>query len=349
MDHKKNKYSTGLEWHDNKIKELADLCSTFEHQPYIKEILTTVVKMGLEKTDNIDLKLVNTALKDMCYSFLKLSAYRSIRKVIVFGSARTLEDDPVYIMAQKFSKRIVDEDYMVITGAGPGVMEAGNRGAGRAKSFGVNINLPFEQEANPYIDNDHKLINFNYFFTRKLIFIKESCATAIFPGGFGTLDEAFENMTLFQTGKSVPRPILLMEPEGGTYWTKWQEFMCETLLKPGYISETDLELFQICYSIEDAVEVITKFYSVYHSIRNIDPFTVIRLNRPISQNPLDQIREEFKKLFVDGELVQQDALPEEVERNEFPELPRLVFRFEHRDYGLLKRMLDRLNHDDKLY
>jgi uncharacterized protein (TIGR00730 family) len=342
------RYRVGLEWHDNKIQELTDLCATFEHRHYIQEILTTVVKMGLEKTDNVDLKLVNTALKELRYSFLKLSDYRSIKKVTVFGSARTPSDHTAYLLAEEFSRRIVEEGYMVITGAGSGIMEAGNKGSSREKSFGVNINLPFEQEANPYIDNDHKLINFNYFFTRKLIFIKESCATTVFPGGFGTMDEVFENITLFQTGKSGPRPIILMEPEGDQYWVEWENFINKSLFKQGYIGATDSHMYEICHSAEEAVDIILKFNRVYHSIRNIGRQTVLRLNYKISEQRLKSLIEEFSHLFKGQELIQREALPEEVEGSEYPDLPRLVFTFEKRDYGHLKLLIDRINESDRV-
>ena len=334
-----------MEWHDRKIKDLTELCATFEHQPYIREILTTVVKMGLEKTDNVDLKLVNTALKELRYSFLKLSAYRSIRKVTVFGSARSAPDSSEYLMAEEFSRKICDHDYMVITGAGPGVMEAGNKGAGRDRSFGVNIELPFEQSANPYIDNDHKLINFNYFFTRKLIFIKESCATVVFPGGFGTLDEAFENMTLFQTGKSSPRPIIFLEPEGMGFWKEGIEFIEKSLLKNNFISESDMDIFHVCTDVDEAIKIIRKFHSVYHSIRNVGAKTVLRLEHRLSDDLMVEIQEKFSSMFKGDTLEQCEALPQEIEKGEFVELPRLAFEFEHRDYGQLKGLIDLINRD----
>jgi len=338
-------YKTGLDFHDRLIKELSELCSTFEHRVYIKEMLTTIVKMGLEKTDNVDLKLVNSALKELRYSFSKFGAYRSVKKVTLFGSARSRPKDAEYKQAQEFARKIVKKNFMIITGAGPGIMEAGNKGASMEKSFGVNIKLPFEQSANKYIDGDPKLVNFKYFFTRKLTFIRESAATVVCPGGFGTLDEAFENITLFQTGKCAPRPIILLQPEGFGYWDKFLDFVRNSMLNYQFITEEDLNLFTVTSSVDEAVDVITEFYHVYHSIRNIGKEVVIRINRPISKKTLTYLNKKFSS-YYDGSLIMRDALDEELIKGEFPELPRLVFQFKYIDFSALKLMIDAINKDD---
>jgi len=233
----------------------------------------------------------------------------------------------------------------VVTGGGPGVMEAGNRGAGPGKDFALNIRLPFEQKPNPYLDEKERLINFKYFFTRKLIFIKETHATALFPGGFGTNDEGFEALTLVQTGKSRPRPVILMEPEGSTYWAGWIRFIEEQLAGNGFIDRHDLSLFQVARSADEAVGQIEAFYGVYHSLRYVQGLTVLRLNRRLSRETLQSINREFKDILTEGAIEPSAALKEELERDEYPELPRVVMKFNMRDYGRLFEMIRTINEE----
>lgn len=340
----KKGYKTGLEEHDALIERLAELCALPEDKDLIKEILTTGVKLGLEKANHPDLKLINSALKELRYSFKIFSSYRDIRKVAVFGSTKSKKGSPEYKLAEEFSRRIVKERYMVITGAGSGIMEAANKGAGKEKSFGVNITLPFEQTPNPYIVKEGtKLINFKYFFTRKLIFIKESDATVLFPGGFGTNDEGFEVLTLFQTGKTPPRPIILIEPEGFNYWERYMDFLKKGMLKNNFIRDVDFKLFALVKDVDEAVGKIVKFYSVYHSLRYVGDLTVLRLNSPLPEYKLKDLRRDFQDILLDGNLEQRDALEEEVKDLDNLTLPRLIFRFDKKSFGRLQEMIDAIN------
>ena len=338
-------YEVGDQVIDNLISQLAKKSSSLETEYLLREILTTSVKLGKESGDRGDLKLVNNTLKELRYSFKVFSPYRAIKKVIIFGSARSKNNSAEYKMAEEFSRKLTKKGYMVVTGGGPGVMEAGNKGAGSGKDFALNIRLPFEQKPNPYIDEKEKLINFKYFFTRKLIFVKETDATALFPGGFGTLDEGFEMITLVQTGKSRPRPIVLMEPPGSTYWANWMHFVKSQLAKKRFIKQEDLNLFTIAKTTDQAVKYIENFYRVYHSIRYVFGQAVLRLNREISQKTLKFINKEFKDILVSGEIAVSPPTSKEIQEKEFLDLPRLVMNFNLRDYGRLCEMIQVINKD----
>ncbi|MDP3791763.1 MAG: TIGR00730 family Rossman fold protein [Candidatus Omnitrophota bacterium] len=338
-------YEIGDKNVDNLINELAKNCCSADTERLIHEILTTAVKLGKESGDKGDLKLVNNTLKELRYSFKIFTPYRSIKKVIIFGSARSKDTSVEYKMAEAFTKSLTDKGYMIVTGGGPGVMEAGNKGAKAGKEFALNIRLPFEQKPNPYIDEKDKIINFKYFFTRKLIFVKETDATALFPGGFGTLDEGFEMLTLFQTGKSRPRPIVLMEPAGSTYWEAWKRFVDKEILKNGFIDKNDLKLFKIVKSVDEAVKYIEDFYRVYHSIKYVSGQTVIRLNKELSEETLKLINQKFKDILTGGEIKLTGPMKEEAHRGEYLELPRLVMKFNMRNYGRLCELIHVINKD----
>ncbi|MGE5307794.1 MAG: TIGR00730 family Rossman fold protein [Deltaproteobacteria bacterium] len=337
-------FVTGCEKADQMIAELSAMCAPNNIEPYLHDILTAAMKLGLESSDKGDLKLVNNALKELRYSFKIFTPYRNIKKAVIFGSARSKNTSPEYLMAEEFSRKIVEKGYMVITGGGPGIMEAGNKGAPH-KDFALNIRLPFEQKPNPYINEKEKIINFKYFFTRKLLFIKESNATALFPGGFGTLDEGFEMLTLVQTGKSAPRPVVLMDPEGSSYWSDWKRFVDKNLVDAGYINKEDLDLFTITKNVDEAVRQVTDFYRVYHSIRYVRDLTVFRLNRPVSEATLKRLNHDFADILTSGEMTLSGHLPEEVERGEFLDLPRLVMKFNRHNYGRLLELIRELNKD----
>ena len=328
---------------DGLINELARRRGSSESDYLLREILTTAVKLGMESKDKGDLKLVNNALKELRYSFKIFFPFRHVKKAIIFGSARSKNTSAEYIMAEKFSKKITEKGYMVVTGGGPGVMEAGNKGALKGKDFALNIRLPFEQKPNPYIDEKERMINFKYFFTRKLIFVKETDVTALFPGGFGTLDEGFEMLTLMQTGKSKPRPIILMEPKGSTYWSDWKRFINNQLVKNGYINKDDFSLFYLARSVEEAVSFIENFYRVYHSIRYVAGMTIIRLNTKISSKTLKLINKKFKGILTSGEITFSPPTKEEVEREEFLDLPRLAMNYNLHDYGRLLQLIHAIN------
>jgi uncharacterized protein (TIGR00730 family) len=336
-------YETGDKELDGLIDELVK-CSVSEETKYLlHEILTTCVKLGEESGDTGDLKLVNNALKELRYSFKIFSPYRNVKKVVIFGSARSKPTSTEYLMAEEFSAKITRKGYMVVTGGGPGVMEAGNKGAKPGTDFALNIRLPHEQKPNPFIDEKQRLINFKYFFTRKLIFIKETDATALFPGGFGTNDEGFEALTLIQTGKSRPRPILLMEPTGSTYWADWMNFVQKQLVDNGYINKQDLNLFSIIRNVDDAVKYIDDYYSVYHSIRYIADHTVIRLNKTLSEQTLKRINQDFQDILTSGTIEVSGPADEEIKNNEFPDLPRIIMHFNLRDFGRLCELINVIN------
>jgi uncharacterized protein (TIGR00730 family) len=338
-------YEVGDQVIDNLINELAKKSSSVETEDLLREILTTSVKFGKESCDRGDLKLVNNALKELRYSFKIFSPYRAVKKVIIFGSARSKIESAEYKMAEEFSRKLTLKGYMIVTGGGPGVMEAGNKGAGYGKDFALNIRLPFEQKPNPYIDEKEKLINFKYFFTRKLVFVKETDATALFPGGFGTLDEGFEMITLMQTGKSRPRPIVLMEPKGSTYWARWMHFIKSQLVKKGFIKKEDLNLMHIVKTPDAAVKYIEDFYRVYHSIRYVSGLAVLRLNREISQKTLKLINKKFKDILISGEIRVSPPTDKEIQEKEFLKLPRLVMNFNLHDFGRLCEMIRVINKD----
>jgi hypothetical protein len=338
-------YKSGDKTIDSLINELAGRSGSPETEGLLREILTTTVKLGLESSDKGDLKLINNALKELRYSFKIFSPYRAVKKVIIFGSARSKKTSAEYKMAEEFAQKVTAKGYMVVTGGGPGVMEAGNKGAQKGKDFALNIRLPFEQKPNPYIEEKDKIINFKYFFTRKLVFVKETDATALFPGGFGTSDEGFEMLTLIQTGKSKPRPIVLMEPKGSTYWTEWKHFIEKQLVKNGYIKKDDLNLFRIVKTAAGAVKYIEDFYRVYHSIRYVSGLTVLRLNKEISDKTLELINQKFKDILTGGKIELSPPTDKEIQAGEYLDLPRLAMNFNLRDYGRLLELIRVINRD----
>jgi uncharacterized protein (TIGR00730 family) len=310
---------------------------------YVAQIREVADKLVSDGANRADSKLLASALKELRHCFRVFAAYRGTRKATVFGSARTRPEHPAYQAAVEFSQRMVESGWMVITGAASGIMEAGHVGAGREKSFGLNILLPFEQGANPVISGDAKLMNMRYFFTRKLAFIKESDAVVLFPGGFGTHDELFETLTLVQTGKSHVFPIVLVDEPGGTYWKRWQEFVQQDLLARGYISPSDLHLYTITDSAEEAAAEVTNFYRVYHSMRYVRGELVMRLTARPSEALLAAIREQFADVLSGGTFEVCDALPEEDNEPLLKDMPRLKFRFNRHNHGRLRQLIDRLN------
>lgn len=314
----------------------------------LREILLHSVDIAADDLDILDLKVINRSMREMRYAFKVFKPYRHIRKVSVFGSARTEEGSPYYRIAVKFARALSRKGFMVITGAASGIMKAGNEGAGTGKSFGVNIHLPFEQEANEYIVDDPKLVTFKYFFTRKLIFVMESHAIALFPGGFGTHDEGFEILTLLQTGKASPRPFLLMELPGETYWERWDDFVKGELLARGLISPEDVSLYKIVHSVEAGVEEIRHFYSTYHSYRQVRDKFVIRLERDLPDAAVEALNDEFADLVVEGRIEKTYPFPEEANEPELLAKPRIAFSYDHRSAGRLRELIDRINEAGRL-
>ena len=330
---------------NDKIEALLDAARRDETNPADVELARQILVTGLhllrDGTSRSELKLVNSALKELRHAFRVFKPYAAIRKVAVFGSARTRTEHPDYLQARAFSERIVRSGWMVITGAGDGIMGAAQGGAGRDASFGVNIRLPFEQQANVTIAGDPKLINFRYFFTRKVVFVKEAHAIALFPGGFGTHDEGFEALTLIQTGKSEMVPIVFVDEPGGSYWRDWYEYVTTHLADRGLIDPTDLNLFCVTDSVDRAVNEIEGFYRNYHSSRYVDGRLVLRLHIAPDDAQLEALNDEFASLLDSGRI--ERAVAASTEESEMPHLPRLRLHFNRRKIGRLRGLIDRLN------
>ena len=306
----------------------------------LEEMIATCLRLGHDDADTGELKLINAALKEMRYAFRVFKPWEHKSKVAIFGSARTPEEHPDYLAAKEFSSLMGQAGWMSITGAGDGIMKAGHEGPGHEASFGLRIRLPFETTANEVIALDPKLVNFRYFFTRKLMFLANSQAVVALPGGFGTMDEVFETLTLVQTGKSPPIPIILLEGENGTYWAKWKNFLEMELLENGWISPPDLSLFRIASSAKEACDMVLHAYRIYHSSRYVRDRFVIRLNKPISEEHRAHLESQFSDVAKDGRLETSGPLDGEVENLD---LPRLHFEHVRRDFGVLRKLIDAIN------
>jgi uncharacterized protein (TIGR00730 family) len=309
----------------------------------VGEIVANALKLLRDQTNRGDVKLINKSFKELRYALKIFAPYRDIRKVSIFGSARTPEGHIDYQQAADFGKKLAASGWMVITGAGGGIMAAGHGGAGADPSFGLAIRLPFEQKTNEFIANDPKLINFKYFFTRKLMFVRSSHAIALFPGGFGTMDEGFEVLTLVQTGKSVPMPIVYVDHPGGKFWTAWQDYVKEHLLANGLIGEDDLHLYKITDNVDEAVHELTHFYSNYHSVRYSRENLILRLHRKPTERQLDEIRDRFGDLSGGGQFEVSGPLPVERDEPALKNLARLIFPFNRKDHGRLRMLINFLN------
>jgi uncharacterized protein (TIGR00730 family) len=307
----------------------------------VRQLLVTALRLVTDGATRADVRLVANALKELRHSFRVFAPYENVRKVAVFGSARTKPGSPDWVAAEQFAAQIAREGWMVITGAGPGIMEAAQAGAGRDASFGVNIRLPFEQQPNPHIAGDPKLINFRYFFTRKLVFVKEAHAIALFPGGFGTHDEGFEALTLIQTGRSEIVPVVFVDEPGGSYWREWERYVDSHLRERGLIDPDDRALFRVTNDVPEAVREITDFYRNYHSSRFVRDLLVIRLRSAPSDVEVAALNAEFGDLLIGGRIESCAALPEE--EGEDAALPRLALLFNRRRVGRLRRLIDRVN------
>lgn len=309
----------------------------------VADIIENALKLLTDVRDSGDVRVIQSALRELRYAFKLFAPYDKVRKVTMFGSARTVPSRVEYQQAVDFGRKIVEAGYMVITGAGGGIMQAGHEGAGPENSFGANIRLPWEQSANPVIREDHKLVTFKYFFTRKLTFIRHSDALALFPGGFGTMDEGYEALTLMQTGKSQLMPLVLIDRPGGTFWKTWDKNIREHLLRNQLISPEDLHLYQITDDTDQAVKIITRFYRNFHSSRFVKDLFVIRLQHAPSKSALTALNEDFADLVVDRPIQAIDPTPEELADGDHIDLPRIAFGFNRRDYGRLRQLIDALN------
>lgn len=309
----------------------------------MKELLAGTLRLHESNLDALDLKIVNRAVKELRHAFRVFHDYRDRRKISIFGSARTASDDPNYQMAFQFSRQIVEAGYMVITGGADGIMRACQEGAGRENSFGVNIMLPFEQGPNATIADDPKLVTFKYFFTRKLIFQKEANAIALFPGGYGTHDEGFEILTLAQTGKSEPQPIVCLQAPGCDYWDDWYGFVTRQLLARKLINPEDLSLFKITTSVDEAIDEIHHFYRRFHSIRHVGRLLTMRLKTAIAPEQVAVLHDQFGDLLSEGTFELRGPLPEELDEPDLKDLPRLTFVSNRRSASRQRQLIDHLN------
>ncbi len=334
-------YATGNRELDRLVQDVVSQVDTRDAD-LLREMITTTLRLVLQRSSRAELKLVNAAMKEFAYSFRVFAPYQHLPKVSIFGSARVMPGDPAYLAARDFAREMAQRGWMVITGAGPGIMAAGHEGAGAAQSFGANIRLPFLNPANVYIARDGKLVNFKYFFTRKVTFMKESNAFVLMPGGFGTMDEAFELLTLVQTGKSDLHPVVLLEPEGSTYWDAWDGFIRAQLVEKGFISEDDLSLYKVASRVEDAVAEIEGFYANYRSARFVGERLVLRLKRAPDAAALERINRDFADLLDHGSFEVIGPTPPELREADDLESKRLAFYPVHA-YGRLRELINALN------
>ncbi|MBI1859974.1 MAG: TIGR00730 family Rossman fold protein [Deltaproteobacteria bacterium] len=309
----------------------------------LNEILKAALKLARDNPGTLNLKISASVLKELRFSFKMFAPHRNNPKITMFGSARVPADTPLYKLAKDFAAEAVKRDFMVITGGGPGIMAAGNEGAAGDKGFGLNIRLPFEQDPNPFIDSAQRLIHYKYFFTRKLFLVKEAAAFAFFPGGFGTFDEAFEVLTLIQTGKTTLIPVALVEPKGFGFWEGFNEFVDKCLAKKKFINATDVNLYKVFHSPKLALDHIQRFYKNYHSMRFVRDQAVIRLKNELSPKTLEKLGKKFANLSMDRQFLSTRPLVEEENEPELSHLPRLVFKFDRQSFGNLRGLIDFIN------
>lgn len=341
---KNNTANLGAEW--EKLEESLHQMigeQTPLRRKIISEIFQATIKLAKENPGSLNLKISATALKELRYSFKMFRPHRQTPKITMFGSARIPSTDPLYHLAKEFAHKAVKRKYMVITGGGPGIMAAGNEGATSKGGFGLNIKLPFEQSANSFIDPKNGLINYKYFFTRKLFLVKEAWAFAFFPGGFGTFDEAFEALTLLQTGKTNLVPVVFIETKDYGYWSEVVKFLEKVMLKKGLISAADSHLYKVCHTAEEALDYFDLFYKNYHSTRYVGDLVSIRIKTQLSDSAIEKANQKFKELFKDGKLQASQALPQEENEPEIKHLPRLVFKWTKKDFGTLRHLIDFIN------
>lgn len=337
------RYRTGDPGLDAAIVDLLDAAEVTSDRDLLFELLTSVLRMGRERMDRGDLKIANATLKEMRYAFSVFAPYRGVRKAAIFGSARTRPDERAYADAREVGRLLVASGWMAITGGGPGIMTAGIEGAGPEDSFAVSIVLPFEPAGGASMVADGRSINFRYFFNRKLTFMKEASGYVLFPGGFGTMDEAFELLTLIQTGRETPAPVVLFEPKGDAYWRSFRHFLEVELLDAGLVDEEDLGLFHLTSDPADAVAHLTAFYSTYHSMRWVGGRLVVRLNHDIDDEALERLNEAYADIVAVGRIERCEPSRAEVADGEHLDLPRLRFRFVNTRFARLHSLIRDLN------
>ncbi len=336
------------EWNEKDWEEFQEYLKKFiahqkpSRQRALEDMFKAALKLALESPGTLNLKIASTVLRELRYSFKMFYPHRMKPKITMFGSARVAPRTKLYNFAKKFAEEAVRREYQIITGGGPGIMAGGNEGAGK-EGFGLNIRLPMEQSANPFIDPENRLIHYKYFFTRKLFLVKEACAFAFFPGGFGTFDEAYEVLTLLQTGKSSLFPIVLLEPKGFGFWTRFCKYFEDVIVAQKFVSPHDRSLFEVFHTPEEAMDYIQRFYRNYHSMRYVKGNLVIRIHNPLEPNHIQALSRRFKKLTGGALIEQRGPLPEEENEPEFNHLTRLTFPFIMNDYGTLRQLVDEIN------
>ena len=337
------RFRTGDPKLDAEIAALVEQIDGTPHQDLIFEIVASALLLARDKVDRGDLKIANAALQELRHAFQTFAPYRDSRKVGIFGSARTRPDDPLYTQTVDFAAAMAEHDWMVITGAGPGIMEAGIEGAGADNAFGVAIRLPFESPTDQFVADDPKLMRFRYFFTRKVTFLKESDGFALLPGGFGTMDEAFELLTLIQTGKAPPAPIVLLDVPGGTYWSTWRDFVQREVVDRGYVSGHDLSFVCVTDDIAVAVDEVLGFFANYHSLRFVGGRLVLRMRQAPTGADLAALNRDFADLLVRDEIEVIPPTPAEIADDDGLDLERLRVPFDRRSYARLRELIDRIN------
>lgn len=330
------------------VSDLLDKSEIKLNRRLITELVKESLQLGQDSTSTLNLKIASAAIAEMREAFAMFVPYSDRKKVTIFGSARTMKNDPVYKQTQAVAAKLASDGWMVVTGAGPGIMEAGMSGAGREMSIGVSIRLPFETSANEVIAGDEKYVAMRYFFTRKLMLVKESQAFICMPGGFGTLDEMFELLTLSQTGKGNPVPIVVLDLPNDPFWGDLDSFIKKTLLPRKLVSEQDLALYRICSSVDEAVAEIDRFYSTYNSMRFVGKRLVLRLNRPISDAHLSKLNDDFSDICLNSSIERITATKAEIDDNDIPDNPRLAFQFARRDFGRLRQLIDAVNANENV-
>lgn len=336
--------TTGDPGFDKAIEDLLEAVAPPRFRDQFQEIFVSVVDLAHGPASRLDVKIANAALHEMVQAFEVFAPFKDYPKLTMFGSARTSVEDPLYAQARDLARNMADAGWMIVTGAGPGIMAAGFEGAGAERSLGVNIRLPFEQSANALLGDDPtRLVEMRYFFTRKLMLMKETAGFVVLPGGFGTLDEAFELLTLLQTGKAEPVPLVFLNLPGGTYWQGWERFVTEEVAARGLISEADQHLYRLTDEVDDAAEELKGFYRNYHSRRWVGDVMVLRLKGEPEDLEVAELEERFADITTDGVIRRSKAFAVERSRSDHPDLPRLALRFDRASHGRLRLLIDAIN------
>ena len=336
------RYCLGNYNDDKLIETLAKRYGNEETYEIYRQMFTSIGKLSNDLSDVADLKLINSTLKELRYAFKIFAPYRQMRKVVIFGSHKISTKSLAYKMTEEFASEVSEKGWMIITGGGGGIMEAGNKGAGPGRNFAVNIKLPTEQKPNPYVRGE-KLLTLKYFFTRKLVFIKESDATVLFPGGFGTHDEGFEILTLLQTGKSNPRPLVFVDTLFGTYWRSWFRFIQNGMMANNLLYKDDLSLFKVVHSVKEAVNEVVNFYKVYNSLRYVGNRTILRLNKELTDVQIVKLNKKVQDILVSGNIEACRPTPEEIKSKDKLDLFRLSMNFDRHNYGRLTALIHEIN------